>query len=103
MPRATEPTPVFSDDELRAVESPELTDEEIASLRPASEALPPRLYAALVGRKRGQRGPQKTPTKELISLRLDRDTLQAFRAKGPGWQGRINDVLRAAILREGGR
>jgi uncharacterized protein (DUF4415 family) len=34
--------------------------------------------------------------KELVSLRLDQDVLQYFQADGPGWQDRINAVLRAA-------
>jgi uncharacterized protein (DUF4415 family) len=78
------------------VESPELTDEEIASLRPAAEALPPKLYAMLTSRKPGQRGPQKSPTKAMLTLRVDRDVLSAYRATGPGWQSRMNAVLKAA-------
>lgn len=34
--------------------------------------------------------------KELVSLRIDRDTLEHFQAEGPGWQERINAALRAA-------
>ena len=34
--------------------------------------------------------------KELVSLRLDQDVLEAFQADGPGWQDRINAVLRTA-------
>ena len=33
--------------------------------------------------------------KVLICLRLDRDMLDWFRSKGPGYQTRINTVLRA--------
>jgi uncharacterized protein (DUF4415 family) len=54
----------------------------------------PKATAAAVGRYRGQRGPQKTPTKEQISLRVDRDVAAAYRATGRGWQTRINDALR---------
>lgn len=32
--------------------------------------------------------------KEPVTIRLDSDVLAAFRATGPGWQTRINDVLR---------
>jgi uncharacterized protein (DUF4415 family) len=32
--------------------------------------------------------------KETVSLRLDRDVLDAFQADGPGWQDRINAALR---------
>jgi uncharacterized protein (DUF4415 family) len=34
--------------------------------------------------------------KELVSLRLDQDVLEHFRADGPGWQDRINQALRKA-------
>ena len=34
--------------------------------------------------------------KELVSLRIDQDVLEHFRADGPGWQDRINDALRKA-------
>jgi uncharacterized protein (DUF4415 family) len=51
--------------------------------------------AALV-RGRGKRGPQKAPTKQQVTLRLDRDVVKRFQATGPGWQSRINDALRKA-------
>jgi len=47
-------------------------------------------------RSRGQCGPQKTPTKQQVTLRLDRDVLQRFRATGAGWQSRINEALKKA-------
>ena len=34
--------------------------------------------------------------KEMVSLRIDRDVLDFFQAEGPGWQDRINAVLRKA-------
>ena len=43
------------------------------------------------------RGPQKAPTKEQVTLRLDPDVLAKFKAGGPGWQGRINQALRRAV------
>jgi uncharacterized protein (DUF4415 family) len=36
-------------------------------------------------------------TKRLISLRLDEDVLEWFRARGPGYQTRINAVLRSYV------
>ena len=42
-----------------------------------------------------KRGPKPSGNaKRLITLRLDPDILEAFRATGPGWQARINDTLR---------
>ncbi len=50
--------------------------------------------AALETRKPGQRGPQKAPTKKLVSLRLSPDVLTYFRGTGEGWQSRIDEALR---------
>jgi len=50
--------------------------------------------AALEARKPGQRGPQKMPTKKLVSLRLSPEVLTYFRATGEGWQSRIDEALR---------
>jgi uncharacterized protein (DUF4415 family) len=80
-------------------ENPEWTREDFRRARPVLEAAPQVVEAML--RYRGQRGPQKTPTKELISLRVDRDVVAAFRASGPGWQGRVNEALRAYAKRRG--
>jgi uncharacterized protein (DUF4415 family) len=48
-------------------------------------------------RRRGQRGPQKAPTKVLMTIRLDADVIEHFKAQGPGWQTRINEALRKAM------
>jgi uncharacterized protein (DUF4415 family) len=77
--------------------NPEWTVEEFRRARPLLEVLP-KETADAIRRMRGQRGPQKEPTKELISLRLDRDVLAALRATGFGWQTRANDALRAAYI-----
>lgn len=45
--------------------------------------------------KRGRR-PLDNPKKP-ISLRVDSDVLEKFKADGPGWQGRMNDALRKAV------
>ena len=34
--------------------------------------------------------------KETVSLRIDQDVLEHYRSEGPGWQDRINAVLREA-------
>jgi len=91
------PGPGYTREDWDAIDSPELTADEIASLRPAREVLPPELFEALTKRKPGQRGPQKAPTKAFISRRIDQDILYRFKADGPIWQSRINDALRKAI------
>jgi len=70
----------------------ELTAEDMRHFKPLDHF--PEL-AKLV-RSRGERGPQKAPTKQQVTLRLDRDVVERFRATGAGWQGRINEALRKA-------
>jgi uncharacterized protein (DUF4415 family) len=47
--------------------------------------------------RRGKRGPQKAPTKKLVSLRLSPEVIDHFKADGPGWQTRIDETLVKAI------
>ncbi len=42
-----------------------------------------------------RRGLQPVPPKAAISLRVDADVLGWFKAQGPGYQTRINAILRA--------
>jgi uncharacterized protein (DUF4415 family) len=42
-----------------------------------------------------RRGLQPMPSKAAVSLRVDQDVLEWFKAQGPGYQTRINIVLRA--------
>lgn len=45
-----------------------------------------------------QRGrPKLDQPKKQITLRLDQDVIDRLRASGPGWQGRINDILKKAV------
>ncbi|HTQ13638.1 MAG TPA: BrnA antitoxin family protein [Rhizomicrobium sp.] len=74
----------------------ELLAEDIRAMRPMAEVLPPDLVQIILNRRRGQRGPQKAPTKQQVTLRLDRDVIERFRSTGSGWQKRINDALRKA-------
>jgi uncharacterized protein (DUF4415 family) len=71
--------------------APELTDEffETADFY---------IGDTLIRRGRG-RPPIVTP-KKLVSLRLDQDVIDQFRAGGPGWQSRINAALRKHLWGE---
>lgn len=81
-------------------ENPAWSEKEIRDARPLMDMLP-RETAAAVRRYRGQRGPQQRPTKELISLRVDRDVVAAYRATGTGWQTRANEALKAYAKKSG--
>ena len=77
----------------------ELTKEDFARARPASEVLPeilgPEVAAEFL--KPRQRGPQKKPRKTSTTIRLDAEILEAFKAMGKGWQTRMNNVLKAYV------
>ncbi len=44
----------YTKEDWDAVDSPELTDEELALMRPASEVLPPEFFRSLDEMRRGQ-------------------------------------------------
>lgn len=46
------------------------------------------------------RGRVYKPVERLASLRIDADVLAFFEAQGPGYQTRINNVLRESMLKE---
>ena len=71
----------------------ELQVKDFAQFKPASEVLPDELYKKL----RGQRGPQKAPTKVQVTLRLSPEVEAYFRSSGKGWQSRIDDVLKTYV------
>ena len=75
----------------------ELTAEDMRLFRPAADVLPPEFLAgmATLRKQRGERGPQKTPTKIPTTIRFDADVLAALKASGRGWQTRVNEAMRA--------
>lgn len=79
----------ISQEDWDAVDVPELTNEQMARLRPASEVVP-----HIVEEYRRTRGQQKAPVKAQVTLRLDQDVVEHFRATGRGWQTRLNAALR---------
>lgn len=79
-------------------DNPEVTDEEFAAMRPASEVLPPELYAALTSRR--PRAAEDMEETEEVTIALDRTVLDHFRADGPEWQSRISEALKQAIRLE---
>ncbi|HJZ21453.1 MAG TPA: BrnA antitoxin family protein [Bradyrhizobium sp.] len=80
----------YSARDLREVsDNPEWTKEDFAKAKPFAEALPD-LAASI---RRG-RGPNKAPTKKLVSLRLTGAVIDKYKAGGAGWQSRIDEDLR---------
>lgn len=76
-------------------DSPEQGAAFFKRAKSGTDHLPP----ALVDAVRRFRGKQRAPTKKLISLRVDQDTLTAYQRTGRGWQGRMNDTLARAAKR----
>jgi uncharacterized protein (DUF4415 family) len=67
-------------------DAPELTDEHFQKAD---------IYEGGRLVRRG-RPPAANPKKS-ISLRVDADVLERYRASGPGWQVRMNEALRKAV------
>ncbi len=89
----------FGHEDLREVgDSPELTEADFAKARPFAEVFPD-LSASI----RKGRGPNKSPTKKLVSLRLSPDVIEHFKKEGPGWQSRIDETLRKVVKRKSAR
>lgn len=73
-------------------DNPELTDEQLANMRPFREVFPD--LAASIDREIAKRGrPQKEVTKKPVTVRLNPETIEKFKATGKGWQSRISDIL----------
>ena len=83
----------------RAAESdpdcPVLTDEQFRRARPFVEVHPE--LARSLRKLRGR--PKLDRTKVQVTLRLDADIIESFKAEGQGWQSRINEVLSRAVKR----
>ena len=67
----------------------ELTAADMKRFQNAKQALSGTLL-----KKLNVRGPQKTPTKERITIRLSREVVDQFRESGEGWQTRVDAALR---------
>ncbi len=76
----------------------ELTSDELKQFKPLAEANPS-LFAK-IKKSVGARGPQKSPTKVPISIRVSSEVVDYFRAEGKGWQGRIDHVLKDYVAHQ---
>ena len=46
------------------------------------------------------RGPGKKPSRVLLSIRFDPEVITRMKATGPGWQRRMNDIIKDWIESE---
>jgi uncharacterized protein (DUF4415 family) len=72
-------------------ENPEWTEEDFRNARPFAEVFPELAESIRRGR------PALDNPKKQVTLRLDDEVVSRFRATGPGWQSRINTILRKAV------
>lgn len=84
----------YSKEDWDSVDSPEITDDEFASARPAREVLPPEFFTGMEALRRARGRPPVEHPRKLVSIRLDQDVLEKFKSTGKGWQSRINAELR---------
>jgi len=60
--------------------------------------LAPEMFARAIVR----RGLEPIPRKKQLTIRVDSDVLEWYRRQGPGYQTRINALLRAYMQERGG-
>lgn len=85
---------------LKKVDAHVVTQAEYAELPEVTVALLERAQYRVGGRLKAhprRRGPQKAPKKVALSLRLSPEVVKHFRAKGRGWQTRIDSALKKLI------
>lgn len=75
-------------------EVPEMTDAQVAEMRPAREVMTPDEFAAVTGRGRPRVADPKVP----VTIRLDREVVEAFKATGKGWQTKMNATLKRSAV-----
>lgn len=85
--------------DLARVDAHEITAEEYDEIPELTDAM---MARAVPGGgsdllKRGRGRPKVERPKRQVTMRLDADVLEHFRASGRGWQVRVNDLLRAAM------
>lgn len=94
MPKA-KAKPAYTKADMKAVsDNPEWTEKDFAKAKPFADVFPN--LAKTIGR----RGPQKAPTKILVTIRLSPVVVEYFKSKGPGWQTKVDDVLLSVVTKK---
>ena len=76
------------------MESPPLTDAMLRNMRPAREHMPPHLLEKLAERRKVR---EQAGGREEVTLTLDCDVVEHFKAEGEDWRGRMSAALRQAV------
>lgn len=72
---------------------------EAAASDPDAQPLSDEQWRAIKPRARGGR-PRAAVRKVSTTIRFDADVLEAMKATGPGWQTRINEIVRKHVEAE---
>jgi uncharacterized protein (DUF4415 family) len=92
MPNTSKKNRPYSAADMRAVSNnPEWTPKDFAKAKRFDDAFPD------LARTIRRRGKQSEPTKKAVSMRLDADVVDAYKATGAKWQSRINSDLRKVM------
>lgn len=84
--------PPISDEEEAEIQRQIAADPDDAEATDEALARPMTFQEAM----RRFRGKGRKAPKQVVTLRLDPDVIEAFKADGPGWQSRVNAALREA-------
>jgi uncharacterized protein (DUF4415 family) len=86
--------PAIKDPWIDPDDAPEWTEDHF---RYAQLSIGGKVVRKAVGTFTSPGRPLSTDPKQQVTLRLDPDVLEKFRATGKGWQSRINAELRKAL------
>jgi uncharacterized protein (DUF4415 family) len=86
----------YTKEDWDSVDSPPLTDEELARMRPAREVMPPEFFEAIEEMRKNRGRPKVEAPKVAVTLRLAPDVLEKFKASGKDWRTRMAEELRKA-------
>ena len=77
----------------------EMTDDDIQRGIEVDPDAAPILSEKMLERAviRKGRGPQLNPRKKQVTIRLDEEVIDYFKADGSGWQTRLNDALKVVV------
>jgi uncharacterized protein (DUF4415 family) len=91
-----EPGNGYTKKDWDTVDSPEITDDELARMKPAKDVLPSSFFKGLAAARRGPGRPKVERPLVPVTLRVEPDVLRAFKAAGEDWRVRMNEALRKA-------
>lgn len=91
MPNTSKPKGYSAADMEAVSDNPEWTEADFKKAQRLDAILP---ELAQTIRRRGK---QKAPTKTSVSIRLDAEVVEAYKATGSGWQAKLNTDLRKAL------